>query len=541
MQFLKGFLWIGLIIHFCVFMTFASFGSQGKKNAKEDPKTVEVRDHKGGQQLYGKHCATCHGEDRFGRMGPALIPETLRRVKPAEAKDLITNGRPLTQMPGFKAALSIEDIAALSDYIYSPVSGNPDWTLKDIEQSHKVLGQPGKQGDKPQHTAALPNMFVVVEAGDHHVTILDGDRMHPLARIKTPFALHGGPKFSQDGRFVFMVSRDGWVSRLDMFQLKMTAEIRAGLNSRNLALSADGRFVMVANYLPATLTVLDAETLRPIKVIEVKNAKGVNSRVSAVYTVPNRSSFVAALKDFPEIWEVSYSDSPDSSFYKGVVHDYSKESGEPIKVDRFAIRAMDLPMILDDFFFDPDFYNIIGASRDGGKAGVFSLIAGRSIATIDVPGLPHLGSGISWERDGKVLMASPNLSEGVISIIELGTWKVLKRIETAGPGFFIRSHENSKYAWADAFMSKKKDTIYIIDKQKLEVVKELTPIPGKTAAHIEFTKDGRFALLSIWEDDGMLIVYDAEKLTEVKRLPMKKPVGKYNVFNKTHYSSGTSR
>ena len=144
-------------------------------------------------------------------------------------------------------------------------------------------------------------------------------------------------------------------------------------------------------------------------------------------------------------------------------------------------------------------------------------------------------------RNGKTVIASPNLSEGVISIIELDTWKVIRRIETSGPGFFIRSHEQTKYAWADAFMSKKKDTIYVIDKQTLEVVKELTPVPGKTAAHVEFTQDGKYALLSIWEDDGMLIVYDAETLTEVKRLPMKKPVGKYNVFNKTHYSTGTSR
>ena len=39
---------------------------------------------------------------------------------------------------------------------------------------------------------------------------------------------------------------------------------------------------------------------------------------------------------------------------------------------------------------------------------------------------------------------------------------------------------------------------------------------------------------------GALIVYDAETLKEVKRLPMKKPVGKYNVWNKITKSEGTS-
>jgi dihydro-heme d1 dehydrogenase len=36
-------------------------------------------------------------------------------------------------------------------------------------------------------------LFVVVEAGDHHATILDGDRLEPLTRFATRFALHGGP------------------------------------------------------------------------------------------------------------------------------------------------------------------------------------------------------------------------------------------------------------------------------------------------------------------------------------------------------------
>ena len=56
----------------------------------------------------------------------------------------------------------------------------------------------------------------------------------------------------------------------------------------------------------------------------------------------------------------------------------------------------------------------------------------------------------------------------------------------------------------------------------------------------EFTRDGRYALASLWEDDGALIVYDAATLREVKRLPMRKPVGKYNIGNKLAREEGTS-
>lgn len=85
-----------------------------------------------------------------------------------------------------------------------------------------------------------------------------------------------------------------------------------------------------------------------------------------------------------------------------------------------------------------------------------------------------------------------------------------------------------------------RDTLQVIDKRTLEVVKDITPAPGKTAAHVEFTRDGRYALASVWDMDGALVIYDARTLEEVKRLPMKKPSGKYNVYNKITRSSGTS-
>jgi hypothetical protein len=32
--------------------------------------------------LYGRHCASCHGDQRTGGMGPALLPESLARQRP---------------------------------------------------------------------------------------------------------------------------------------------------------------------------------------------------------------------------------------------------------------------------------------------------------------------------------------------------------------------------------------------------------------------------------------------------------------------------
>jgi hypothetical protein len=138
------------------------------------------------------------------------------------------------------------------------------------------------------------------------------------------------------------------------------------------------------------------------------------------------------------------------------------------------------------------------------------------------------------------VLATPNLRSGSVSVIDMESWETIKHIETLGPGFFMRSHENTPYAWVDVFFGPNKDAMHVIDKRSLEIVKTLRPVPGKTAAHIEFTRDGKYALLSIWDPDGAVIVYDAETLEEVKRLPMNKPSGKYNVYNKITRSEGTS-
>ena len=137
-------------------------------------------------------------------------------------------------------------------------------------------------------------------------------------------------------------------------------------------------------------------------------------------------------------------------------------------------------------------------------------------------------------------MATPHLKEGMLSVIDTESWKVTKTIKTNGPGFFLRSHENTPYFWADVFFGPNKDEMHVIDKQSLEIIKTLRPVDGATLAHVEFTRDGSHALVSIWEDDGAVIVYDAKTLEEVTRLPMRKPSGKYNVFNKITFSEGTS-
>lgn len=489
--------------------------------------------------LFEKHCGECHGPDRLGRMGPALIPDNLARLKKPAAAEVIAQGRAQTQMMGFADKLTKEDVQALVELIYTPLAKMPEWGEAEIRASRVTVTPREQLPDKPVYQADMLNLFIVVEMGDSSITLLDGAKFEPIIRFQSHFALHGGPKYSPDGRFVYFASRDGWITKYDLYSLKVVADVRAGINTRNIAISGDGKTLAVANYLPHTLVLLDAEDLSPIKIIPATDKKKTaSSRVSAVYQAEPRDSFVVALKDLPEMWVINWTDNPPQIF-EGMVHTYEFNEAIGIK-GKFPIRRIELKEPMDDFFFDPAYDHVVGSARDGGRAAVVHLDVRREIKSIPLPGLPHLGSGITWTEGKRKLLATPNLKDGGVSVIDMEDWSLIKTIPTLGPGIFMRSHENTPYAWVDNSFSKFKDTLQIIDKRSLEVVHEIKPQPGKTANHVEFTRDGKYALVSVSEDDGWLIVYDAATFEEVKRLPMRKPMGKYNVFNKITRSGGTS-
>jgi mono/diheme cytochrome c family protein len=467
-------------------------------------------------RLYAGLCASCHGATRLGGAGPALLPSNLGRLRKLDAADVIREGRPATQMPPFGKQLDEAGIQQLVAFIYSPPDADLTWDSESINATRTVLYSPQELSDKPVFTADPLNLFMVVEAGDHHVTVLDGDRLQPIHRFASRYALHGGIKYSPDGRYAYLASRDGWISKFDLYNLKIVAEVRAGINTRNVAISGDGNTLLVGNYLPNSLVLLDAADLHLIKIIPVLDVEGKPSRVSAVYQAEPRGSFVAALKDVPEVWEIRY-DTKD-----------------------YPVRKIRLQQVLDDFFFDQEYRLLIGADREQQNGQVVDLESGKRVAVLPLAGMPHLGSGITWEYQGRPVLATPNLKDSKVTVIDMQNWEVIREIPTLGPGFFMRSHENTPYAWTDVFFGPDKDAMHVFDKRTLEMVKTLRPEPGKTSAHVEFTRDGRYALVSLWETEGALVVYDAATLVEVKRIPMNKPSGKYNVYNKIERSAGTS-
>jgi hypothetical protein len=114
------------------------------------------------------------------------------------------------------------------------------WGEADIAASRVVHRA---HASLPTARRSRPTRSTCSSSSRRATTTLGARRRPPRAHRALSDALRAarGPKFSPDGRFVYFASRDGWIAKYDLWSLSLVAEVRAGLNTRNAAVSSDGR------------------------------------------------------------------------------------------------------------------------------------------------------------------------------------------------------------------------------------------------------------------------------------------------------------
>ena len=341
-----------------------------------------------------------------------------------------------------------------------------------------------------------PYITLVVESG-RGIAVMDGDKFSVLDTFQVG-AIHGGPKFSHSLHFVYAPARDGAIIKYDLNKLKVASKVRAGINTRNIAISHDDQYIAVANNLPDNITILDAD-LNPVKII------AADGRIAGVYLLDNDKLFICSFRDKNELWFIDYQ-------------------------RNFRVEKVDLPEPFEDMAISPFGNIIIGASRKSETVFIYDISRRMILNSFSTNGMPHLASATFWSDEKGVRYAAINhLKVPALTIINLDKWNVVKEIKLAGSGYFVRTHQTTPYIWVDT----NSEAIQLIDKKDLKIVTDIVPAKGKKAMHTEFSKDGRYAMVSLWEDDGAVIIYDANSLNEIKRIPFRKPAGKYNAVNKT--------
>lgn len=460
-------------------------------------------------------CSGCHGADRRGATGPALLPQRLSQ-NDEYYFGVIKNGKPGTVMPPWGNMLSDAEITSLVGFIRSEAgAASLRWTLDDIKASHTVITPEDKLPIAPNHSGNLANLMLVTEREGRGIAVIDGDTHTLIGKIPASYRAHGYTFSPVDERWAYNMGRDGWVFKIDLYSLQPVRKVRIGLDARSVAISDDGKYLIAGNYVPATLIILDANTLDPVKYFETTGADPegveVEARVATILDVSPElvgPYFLVALKESGQVWRI----------------DWSQPDFPVVKLEKVG-------HILHDGFLSPDNKTFYLAAQTDNWMAAIDVESMTLVTKIDTGKIPHPGSGAVWEADGVFYGATTHAGEGKVTIWNLSNNEIVASIETPGPGLFIRAADNSPYVWADSVFAEQPHSITVFEKAPpFNVVKVIDE--GTRTLHPEFTDDGEFVYIADW-DGNVVRVYNAATLEKVAEISgIMTPTGIFNTVRR---------
>src|SRR5262249_49885405 len=97
----------------------ASASGQTRPTAQRPARPAVSSDAAEGRRVFDAQCAWCHGNEGDGGMGPNLHGTLRHATSLASIVDIITNGIPGTDMPGFRSPLTERSIRQTAAYVQS--------------------------------------------------------------------------------------------------------------------------------------------------------------------------------------------------------------------------------------------------------------------------------------------------------------------------------------------------------------------------------------------------------------------------------------
>ncbi|MGZ8546484.1 MAG: cytochrome D1 domain-containing protein, partial [Sulfuricurvum sp.] len=433
-------------------------------------------------KMFEKECQGCHGPNHEGGVGSSLDPKVISKKNAYFLVDTLLGGRAGTAMPAFKDKMNKDDADKMIDYLLKYERQQiKNLTLDEVALTHQVLQDREalyKQYPKPVDVKSVQDIVVFTERDASKVGFIDGTTNKVLSKHESGFATHVTVVNKRIPRYVYNISRDGWVNMFDLNApgQPIIAKIRVGSDSRGLACTPDGKYVMAGNYVPGGAVLLDAMTLKPLKVYPTSSVIDMDgnigsSRVASIADTPYGPFIAFALKDAGHVYIVDYSkpDFPIVGDIPGIgkiLHDAFLNEGDEIgRYYMIASQGSDVVGIVD--------------FKTKALAGKVYTGPGSK---------PHPGQGSSWfaEKLGKQFHATVNMNLGQVTVWD-NKWNVTKQIKTAGGGLFVGTNEHTPFVWADNVIGGEDNynKVHLINKETMMVERI-----------IEAGKDGKIKLIN---------------------------------------------
>ncbi|GEC96308.1 nitrite reductase [Zoogloea ramigera] len=517
-------------------------------NPKAPPLTKAEFDK--ARQIYFERCAGCHGVLRKGATGKPLTPDKTLAAGTDYLKVFIKYGSP-AGMPnwGTSGELSDDEVDLMARYIQQTPPQPPEYGLKDMKATWKVIVPPEARPKKKMNNYNLENIFSTTLRDAGEIALIDGDTKKIISIIKTGYAVHIS-RMSASGRYLFVIGRDAKINMIDLWMEKPdnVAEIRVGLEARSVETSKfkgyEDKLAIAGTYWPPQYVIMNGDTLEPLKIMATR---GMTVGEQEFHPEPRVASIVA-------------------SHYKPEFVVNVKETGKSLMVNysnlnEITTKEIPVSKFLHDGGLDSSKRYFMVAANQSNQVGAIDLKDGTLAGLIDVGKIPHPGRGANFTHPkyGPV-WATGHLGDETIALI--GTdpakhkqyaWKMVESLKGPGGGaLFVKSHPKSKNLWSDAPLNpdpKISQSIVVYDINNLAAGYKTLPIGewsgikddgAKRVVQPEYNKAGDEVWFSVWsaknKESAIVVVDDKTlKLKAVIKDPrLITPTGHFNVYNTQH-------
>jgi len=346
--------------------------------------------------------------------------------------------------------------------------------------------------------------MVVIERESGSVLVIDSAQDHKvLGRVEGLGVLHHASiSFSRDGRYAYVVSRDGFLSKIDLLKLEVAAKVKVGESAIGLAVTQDNKYIAISNYKPGNVVIVSNDTFKIVKTIEADESKTVG-----LVDAPD-DLLVVSLMDANEIWIIDAGD-PDFPVIKKFKDVGDKPYDGLLTPDgRYYIAGLfHSPWVAMVDLWNPDKVIKAPLPVPPDKKGAPPVLK-----------IPHLEGWIKAE-DG---LFAPVIGGSGLALIDMETWRVKKFIDLLAYPVFAMARPDMRQIWANFVMGEYHDTVQVVDVKTLKVIKTLRP--GNKIFHMQFTPKGKAVYLSS-NGDNKILIYDTKTFELIKEIPAQKPSG----------------
>ena len=501
------------------------------------------------RQIYFERCAGCHGVLRKGATGKPLTPDLTIAKGTEYHKVFIKYGSP-AGMPnwGTSGEMTDAEVDLMARYIQQTPPTPPEYGMKEMEASWKVLVPADKRPKKQMNKIDLANLFSVTLRDSGEVALIDGASKKIISILKTGYAVHIS-RMSASGRYLYVIGRDAKINLIDLWLEKpdTVAEIKVGLEARSVETSKykgyEDKYAIAGTYWPPQFVIMEGDSLKPLKIASTRGMTvdpqefHPEPRVASIVASHFHPEFIVTAKETGIINLVNYSD-----------------------LKNLKVTSIASARFLHDGGFDATGRYFLVAANASNKVAVVDTKDNKLVALIEVGKTPHPGRGANFidPKYGPV-WATGHLGDESVSLIGTdpkkhkgNAWKVVRTLTGQGGGsLFIKTHPKSRNLWVDTPLNpdaKISQSIAVYDIANLDKPFEVLPIAewagvgegAKRVVQPEYNKAGDEVWFSVWsaknQQSAIVIVDDkTRKLKAVIKDPkLITPTGKFNVYNTQH-------